>query len=214
MKILRIIDKKMELAEYIKIIKKEQKTILRAGALTAFFALIFSTYAYSGYEASVSLFLTKSGTQQTDEFKYDGYYALESGEIISDNIEKWLKSPQIVSEIYSEARMDPDFKNIKNYKKKFTANKMSNQYVEVSFETESAESAEKISSAIDRVLNRKMNELSAESGEEISFSIEETDPVIVEKRPDLPLNIFTGLLSGLFLGTFFIFLKRYLDKVK
>ncbi|MDD3190203.1 MAG: hypothetical protein PHI66_00720 [Candidatus Pacebacteria bacterium] len=204
----------MELAEYIRIIKKEQKTILKAGALTAFFALIFSTYAYTGYEASVSLFLTKSGTQQTDEFKYDGYYALESGEIVSDNIEKWLKSPQVVSEIYSEARMDPGFRNIKNYKKKFTANKMSNQYVEVSFETDSAESAEKISSAINRVIKRKMNEMSAESEEEISFSVKETDPVIIEKKSNLPLNVFAGLFSGLFLGTFFVFLKRYLNKAK
>jgi capsular polysaccharide biosynthesis protein len=80
----------MELKEYIKIIRKEFKLILIAAIITGSSALLFSTIQPVKYETSLSLFVNKDKTQETDDFKYDGYYALQASEIISDSIEQWL----------------------------------------------------------------------------------------------------------------------------
>lgn len=199
----------MELKSYLKIVRKERKMILTFAAVTALSAWIFSISMPAKYETSVSLLLKKEGSQPTDEFKYNGYYALESGKIIADNIEKLLQSPLVVDEIYRNSAVDPAFKNIKGYKKKFTAHKMSNMYVEVSFEAESREDAEKISRALTETVGRKVEETKKESEEEIAFSIDNSQPIIIESRPDARVNTLAGLISGLLLGTLAAFLKKY-----
>ena len=199
----------MELKEYLKIIKKNSKLILIIGIIAGVSAFVFSAVQPIKYETSLSLSIIKDKTQVTDDFKYDGYYALQSSEIIADSIEQWLKSPEIVNAIYQKAEVEQDFKNIKSYTKKITAHKMSPQFVEVKFKGNSREEVEKVSTAIAEVVNAKIKKLKEASEQEISFSINSGNPVIVENKPDAVLNLIIGLISGLFVGVFFVFGRRY-----
>ncbi len=199
----------MELKSYLKIISSEKNMILAATLMTAAAAWIFSLYAAASYDASVSLFITKDGTQTTDGFKYDGYYALESGEIVADNIEKMLQSPQLVESIYAASGIDPAFRNLKAYKKKFSAKKMSNSYVEVSFEANSRGDAERLAAALSEAVGKEMQDTKARSDSEVDFSIKNNPPVILEDKPDATMNFAIGLLSGAFLGIFAAFIKKY-----
>jgi capsular polysaccharide biosynthesis protein len=199
----------MELKEYIKIIKKRSKLILVVATITGSFAFLFSTIQPVKYETSLSLFINKNETQETDDFKYDGYYALQASEIIADSIEQWLKSPEFVNAVYQKAQVDQDFRNIKSYTKKFTAKKMSAQYVEVKFKSNNRQEAEKVSSAIAEAVNSKVKALGENSEREISFSIESGNPIIIESKPSAFLNSIIGLVSGLILGIFIVFGKEY-----
>ena len=200
----------MELKEYLKIIKRDSKLIIIISIVTAVSAFAFSIAQPIKYETSLSLSIIKDSTQITDDFKYDGYYAFQSSEIIADSIEQWLKSPEVVNAIYQKAEIKQDFKNIKSYTKKFTAQKMSPQYVEVKFKSETTEEAKKVSMAVVEIINAKIEKLKKNSEQEISFLISSEDPVIVKSSPDAFLNLIIGLISGLALGVFVIFLRRYL----
>ncbi len=199
----------MELKEYIKIIRKNFKLILSVAIITGISAFLFSIVQPLEYEVSLSLFVNKDKTQETDDFKYDGYYALQTSEMIANSIVEWLKSPGIVNSIYQKAEVTYDFKNIKSYTKKFTVNKMSTQYVEVKFKTNSEEDAEKISLAIVEVILFKVKDLGENSEQELSFLIESGTPVIIESKPDAILNLIIGLVSGFALGIFVVFGKEY-----
>ena len=199
----------MELKEYIKIIKKKSKLILAVVVITGLSAFLFSAVQPIKYEVSLSLFVDKNRTQETDDFKYDGYYALQAGEIITGSVVEWLKSPETVNAIYQKAGIEHNFKNLRSYTKKFTAKKMFAQYVEVKFKTDSKEDAEKISTAIAEAAKSKMKNLEEKSGQEVSFLIENEKPVIIESKPDAFLNLIIGLISGLFLGIFIVFGREY-----
>ena len=201
----------MELKEYIKIIRKNFKLILSMAIITGISAFLFSVIQPLKYEVSLSLFVNKDKTQETDDFKYDGYYALQAGEIITNSVVEWLKSPEIVNSIYQKAGVAYDFKNIKSYTKKFTAKKMSAQYVEVKFKTNNEENAEKISSAVVEVIKSKVKNLGENSEQELSFLVENEKPVIIESRPNAFLNLIIGLVSGFVLGIFIVFGKEYLS---
>ena len=199
----------MELKQYLKIIRRNKKIIIAVAVLTALFSFIFSAVQPAKYETSLSLLIGKNKTQETDDFKYDGYYALQAGEIMADSAEQWLKSPEVVNAVYQKAGISPDFRNIKSYAKKFTAKKMSPQYVEVKFNTSTRREAEKISLAIVEVINDKVEMLEKNSEREISFSISGGNPVIAEDNPNIFLNLFIGFISGLALGVFAVFGKEY-----
>lgn len=200
----------MELKEYIKTIKKNLKLILIIGIVTAVSAFLFSLMRPVKYETSLSLTVIKDKTQLTDDFKYDDYYALQSGGIIADSTEQWLKSPEVVNAIYQRSQINYEFKDIKSYAKKFTAKKMSPQYVEVKFKSDTKGEAEKISAAIAEVINAKVEKLKESNGQEVSFLVNGENPIIIENKPDTILNLIIGLISGLALGIFVVFLRRYL----
>ncbi len=199
----------MELKSYLRIIGSEKNMIIVSTLATAAAAWIFSLCAPANYEASVSLFVAKNGTQATEEFKYDGYYALESEKIIADNVEKMLQSPQLVERIYAASGVDPAFRNLKAYKKRFTAKKMSNSYVEVSFEASSREDAEKLAAALSEAVKAEVREAESRSGSEVAFSVKDSAPIILEDKPDAETNFLIGLLGGAFLGIFAALLKKY-----
>lgn len=199
----------MELKALLKIFRQERRLIALLTLGTALFALLFAAYLNRGVEVSVSLFLDKRGSQATDQFKFDGYYALEAGEIVADNVEKSLQSPQVVEEIYRQSGIDPAFRRIKNYRKRFTAHKMSNQYVEVSFAAASRSDAEALARELVAAVNRNLLAFETASESEVAFAAAPTAPVIVEKRPDFPLTALVGLVSGFCLGLFTALLKRY-----
>ena len=204
----------MELKQYLKIIKQNAKLVLIIAVLTALFSFVFSVIQPVKYETSLSLLISKNKTQQTDDFKYDGYYALQASEIIADSIQQWVKSPEIVSAVYQKARIDSDFKNIKGYTKKFTAKKMSSQYVEVKFSAITKEDAEKISRAVVEVINNKVEALEKNSEGEVAFFIESGEPIIIKNKPDLLFNLFIGFISGLVLGVFAVFGREYFSNKK
>ncbi len=199
----------MELKQYLKIIKENAKLILIITLLTVLFSFVFSAIKPTKYDASLSLLISPNKTQETDDFKYNGYYALQAGEIIADSTEQWIKSPEFVSAVYQKVQLDPNFRNIKGYAKKFKADKMSSQYVEVKFETDTKEEAEKISQAITKILNNKTEILAENSQEELSFVIVGSQPIILESRPNIVFNMIIGLIAGLFLGIFTVFGRRY-----
>jgi len=201
----------MELKEYLKIVKKNFKLIIIIGIITAVSAFAFSVAQPVKYETSLSLSIIKDKTQITDDFKYNGYYALQTSEIIANSIEQWLKSPEIVDAIYRKAEINQDFEDIKSYTKKFTAKKMSSQYVEVKFKSDTREEAERISTATVEIINNKTEKLKEISEQEVSFSVSSENPVIVESKADVFLNSIIGLVSGMALGIFVVFLRRYLS---
>jgi len=81
--------------------------------------------------------------------------------------------------------------------------------VEVKFNTPAKKEAKKISQAITEVINDKAATLKKNSAEEVSFLVSGTSPVIIEDNPNIFLNLFIGFISGLALGVFTVFGKRY-----
>jgi len=202
----------MDLKEYLKLIKKNSRLIITVCAITGISTFLFSILRPIKYDVSQSLFINKNGSQETDDFKFDGYYAFEAADTLSDSIGEWLKSPEVVSAIYGKSGIDPSFKNIKSYSKKFKAKKLSAEFVEVKFETKNIEEAGKISEAIVDVVNSKTASLKDFSGGEVSFSIAGGAPIVVENKLDALLNFVIGIASGLFLGIFIALSREYFSK--
>ncbi|MFA6097253.1 MAG: hypothetical protein WC788_06515 [Candidatus Paceibacterota bacterium] len=200
----------MDLKEYLKLIKKNHRLIITVCAITGISTFLFSILRPITYDVSQSLFIHKNGSQETEDFKFDGYYAFEAADTLSDSIGEWLKSPEIVNEIYSRSGIDPAFKNIKSYSKKFKAKKLSAEFVEVKFESKNADEAGKISKAIIEVVNSKTTSFEKASNGEVSFLISGGMPVIVENKLDALASFVIGIASGLLLGIFIALSREYL----
>ncbi len=199
----------MEFKEYLKILRQEKNIIIGSIIVLMIFATIATLEKPVSFASDLVLLISRKGTQATDNYKYDGYYAVQASDIFSDNISQWLASASIASEIYSRAGIKSDFTDFKNFSKVFKANKLSSQYVEVRYETKDEQSAKIIARAIRDVLQEKTDSLSKSSNEEISFNIIYNDPLVIKSENSIWRNNLLAVFGGLFLGVLLAFAKNY-----
>lgn len=199
----------MELKEYLKIFKKEKNVISGAILSVLVLTLIFSGLRGVYFDNDMLLLISRSGTQNTPDYKYDGYYAVQASDIFADNVSQWLASASIASEIYLKAKAESEMRSLKDFSKAFKADKLSSQYVRVRFQSKDRDTAKKISYAMIDVLQKKADLLSESSVEQISFKVIYSDPLSVENKSDLLSNGILAVIGGLFLGIFMALGKNY-----
>jgi len=202
----------MELREYLKILRQEKNIISGSVVILMVFATIFTLLKPVSFSSDLALLISRKGTQATDNYKYDGYYAVQASDIFSDNISQWLASASVASEIYSRANMKADFTDFKQFSKIFKATKLSSQYVDVRYSAKDEQSAKVIARAIVDVLQEKTDSLSKSSNEEISFNIIYNDPLVVRSENSIWWNNLLAAIGGLFLGILLAFGKNYFGK--
>lgn len=201
----------MELKEYIGIFKKEKKVISGTILSVLVFVLILSGLKGAYYDNDMLLLISRSGTQNTPDYKYDGYYAVQASDIFSDNVSQWLGSASIANEIYTRAKAESEMRSLKDFSKVFKADKLSSQYVRVRYQTSSREAAIKLAHAMADVLQEKADLLSKSSVEQIGFKVIYSDPLSVESKSDLLFNGILAVIGGLFLGIFMALGKNYFE---
>jgi capsular polysaccharide biosynthesis protein len=201
----------MELKLYLQIIKQQKKVIFITAVLVGFFAFIFSFFAPTVYETSLSVEIERKNIQETSDFRYDDYYALKASEMFVDSMAKWFSNPEFVTQICQKAEVDIKGASLRNLKKKIRANKMSAQYLEIKFKSKTREESKKISSAISSTIKEKSKNLGWTNAKENIFSIKTSEPIIIEKNPLIFLNTLIGLFSGLFIGILIGFFRKYLE---
>lgn len=199
----------MELKEYLKIFKKEKNTISTAVLALLVLTLVFSGLKGAFYDNDMLLLISRNGTQNTEYYKYDGYYAIEASDTFTDNIRQWLSSASVASEIYVRAGEESGKESLKDFSKIFAADKLSSQYVRVRYASKDKETAIKLAHAITDILQEKADLLSAASAEQIGFKIIYSEPLSVESKSDFLLNGVLAVIGGLFLGIFMALGKNY-----
>jgi capsular polysaccharide biosynthesis protein len=111
----------MELKEYINIIKKELKLFISITVIIILAAFAYFYLRPVSYLASLTLNITRLGSQETPDFKYDDFYRLQADEKFAETLVQWLKDPRMVTDIFSSTGLDVQNKNLKELRKSLKA---------------------------------------------------------------------------------------------
>lgn len=161
------------------------------------------------YSASLALTVSRAGTQNAADYKYDNYYALRAGDEFGNVVEGWFKTPEMAQTIYKIANLEMTGSSLTSLSRRFQAAKISAGTVEVRFGGASAEMVQAIGRAVTAAASAKAAELSAVSGQGLSFSVTGSDMVIMENASAIWRNSLVGLLMGLVFGFFVKSGKEY-----
>lgn len=201
----------MELKEYIKIIKKSQKLFFGTIFVIVAIALGYFYFLPVRYDASLTFNITRAGSQETADYKYDDYYRLQADERFVDTIVAWLKSPRVVSDIYTAANMDKDAFSLRGLSKNLAAEKRSSQVVAVTFSADTPAEAQKISAGLVNVINGNTEALNKDQKENNWFKIIYGAPVIAKYQPNYGIIFLAALCLGIFLAFWAALVKHYLN---
>lgn len=191
----------MELKNYFQWFKKIRFILLFA-LVVALAAGTFSWFKEEKYSASLSILVSRLGTQQAADYKYDSYYALRATDEFGETIVGWLKTPEIASAVYQKAGISSAPESLAGLSRKFKAFKASPNLVEIRYGSNSEDEARKLAQAVGEVLTEKINLIYASSWQGIGFVILPGTPVIVKNTAAVWWTVLAGFLVGLAVGFF------------
>ena len=201
----------MELKEYLNILKTHIKAFILVVVLTMIAGIAYLTFRPVSFDTSLTLNITRSGTQTTADYKYDDFYRLQADEKFAETVVEWIKSPRTVSDIYASSDINASQFSLGKMEKSFRSEKLSSQIVSVKFSTDTPEKAKKISDSINKVIAKNIASLNLNQKEENWFEIVAQDPVITQSRLNFWLVILAALTAGIFLGLWTVLIIHYLQ---
>ena len=192
----------MEFKEYLQIIKKKLNLFLTIIILIVAGASAYFYFQPIFYNVSLTLNITRIGTQQTQDFRYDNFYRLQADEKFTETVTEWFKSPRILADIHKDAGLE-------NKTIKIAAEKRSSQIVAIKFSTAAPEAAKKISASAVKVISQNIQNLNKDQKDETWFEIVAGDPVIAKNIPNYKIIFLASLLAGIFLGFWTVMVRHY-----
>lgn len=200
----------MDLKEYIQIIKTNSRLFLVIVALSVVGGFTYSYISSKSFETSLTLNITRIGSQKTPDFKYDGFYRLQADEKFAETVVEWLKSPRIVYDIYTEAGAYSQKLTMSRLAKSLRSEKLSSQLVSVNFSAPDEKTSQKIAGAISKIISENIQSLNKDQKEDTWFEIVARDPVIMKKSYEKETVLLFSLLVGIFLGFWAAMVRHYL----
>lgn len=202
----------MELKEYLAIIKNNLAVFLVAIILIIVGSFSYFIFRPVFYDASLVLNITRSGTQETTDYKYDNFYRLQADEKFAETVVQWLKTPRVVADILSAANVDARNFNSKKLSGIFDAENLSAQIVLVSYGGKNPEEAKKISESVVSIISKNTELLNRDQKDNNWFEIVAQAPVISKRDFSAPIVLGGSFLVGMFIAFWVVMIRHYLKK--
>ncbi|OGI17075.1 MAG: hypothetical protein A3J63_03710 [Candidatus Moranbacteria bacterium RIFCSPHIGHO2_02_FULL_40_12b] len=194
----------MELKEYIAIFKKNFRIFLLTVGIVLIGGLVFYKLTPLTYKIILDLNVTRTGIQETGDYQYDNFYRLQADERFADTVARWLGSPWIQEKIYSGANAGSEQRKIK-------AQRLSSQFIQVTFVLRDRSHAKNVSRSIVENINKQAEELNKYQKEKNWFTVLGNEPVVRENKIGLALAAVIFLALGIFIGIWVVFIKNYFN---
>jgi len=135
------------------------------------------------YVASESFAINPINRQNTSEYQYGGYYALQATDLFAQTVISWLATPSVLQEAYTAAKIDPEIKTVDSLPARFKVKKYSSQNIVVRFSERNEVRATELSRSIRQVMEQKASQLNQTADNKSTFEIVGTDAVVAPSKP-------------------------------
>ncbi|MBI5037093.1 MAG: hypothetical protein HZC01_00065 [Candidatus Kerfeldbacteria bacterium] len=175
-------------------------------------ALLFALTAAVQFDTSISFSINRTNTLETQQYQYDGYYAIQASDLFSQTVMSWFLTPSVLLEIYDSAEIDPNISSIEELTSRFKTRKYSPQNIVVRYQERDRPTADRIAQAITAVVEQRAAEANKTIEQEALFEVKGGTPVIVEKKPSAIINTIIGLVAGFVLSVVTVYSFEYIRR--
>jgi capsular polysaccharide biosynthesis protein len=199
----------MNTNEHTTLIKKYFWLIVVVTLLVGVSTFIWSKMTPTIYRTSISFAVNRINKQDTAEYQFDGYYAIQASDLFSQTVVSWFYTPSFILEVYDTAGVTPKIETLEKFTAQFKTKKYSAQNIVVTYPERDRDTAEKIANGIADNLSQRTQELNKSSDQKALFEVVGSKPVIVEQSSNTATKTVLGLLVGFVAALGFIYLVRY-----
>lgn len=192
---------------YLKILLEKKLLIIAFALVIGLVSLIVSFFLPSKYQADISLTVHRINRENTSDFQYDNYYAVQASEYVSNTLVSMFAMPSIVSEIYKEAGLEEI--SVNQAIKSIKARQLSAHLVSVTVKLKNEEESRKVADSISKIISEKISKVEVTNMGKNSFAVEFSEPIVTRKKIDPVVILISGFVAGFLAACGFVFLKHY-----
>lgn len=176
------------------------RSIVLVAVLAAVVTAVLTTRLPRQVEVVQTLTIPVPDRPSTNEYEFDGYYALQATEIFADTLAGWLTSADLVAEAYDRAAMPRPATSVRRLARVFVARKVSGQLVELRFQTAREADARRLLQEVDRLIAERAVAFNESGRSALAFSIHPQDPLILPVQRSVPIRALVAALvaAGVF----------------
>lgn len=196
----------MELREAIGIYRARRPMIVMIVGVVVAGAYLWAYFQPIRYETSTSFAVNRVNKTQTADYEFDGYYALQSADLIADTVISLLQTPSVLTEIYDQAGIDIDPASFGELTSRFTTKKFSAQNIVLTFSSATDDEAKRLAQTTAEVMRSRVDSLNRSADNLALYELAASEPVILRAKPNPVMvglgSAFAGLILALFLVPF------------
>ena len=204
----------MTFFQFVKIIRQRFISIISIAIIVAIASVLIIKALPQKFDASVSLNIARVNREETPDYQYDGFYAIQASNLFADTVISWLETPATVREIYQQSGVDTNAMSLSAFSSRFSAKKMSSQNVVVRFSSKNEQEMKKMSASLVSIISKKAQDSLQTAKNQPVFELKAADPLIVRREYDAALVALAGFLTGLVLGVLWALGKNYFDEIE
>lgn len=195
--------------EHTALIKKHFWVIIFITLLVGASTFVWAKMTPKVYRTSISFAVNRINKQDTAEYQFDGYYAIQASDLFSQTVVSWFYTPSFILEVYDTAGITPKIESLEKFTAQFKTKKYSAQNIVVTYPERDRDTAQKIADGIVVNLDQRTRDLNQSSDQKALFEVVGSKPVIVEQPSDTVTKTLLGLLVGLVAALGIVYLVRY-----
>ena len=194
---------------FLKIINQYKIKIIAIALIVGILAVLIAEFLPAKYDASVALNVIRVNREETSDYQYDGFYAIQASNLFAETIVSWLETPAVVKDIYEQSGKKGAISGLSSLCGAFKTKKLSSQNITVKFSSKTEEEAKMLASSLVSVVEKK-SQMSLETAKkEAVFEVKSADPVIIKRAYGAAITFFAGLITGLVFGILWATGKNY-----
>jgi capsular polysaccharide biosynthesis protein len=199
----------MDLKQYLSVPIRRYKTIIIIILLFLLSFLFIASYKGNTYPVTMFYTISLDDDQETTDFKYSSFYAIQSGLEFTRTVSGWFEDPAFESQVFEIAKInkDEELNILKKLLGFFSSKRVERQNIRVTFSSSQDERSHKIAEALTTVLNIRLDEYNENSNTKYKIALS-SKWVELKEVPYL-LVILLSIFMGLFGGALFVYIYEY-----
>ncbi len=141
----------------------------------------------AAHQVHFSYLISLSEREAANEFRFDGFYALQATDLFAQTLARWIQTPEVIVAAYQEAGLASPTENPRELTRLIRADKTAPQLVQVTVEETSKEEALQVAEALQKVMEKNIAEYDTQGIPALAFRVVPTTPWAGQSEISVPI---------------------------
>lgn len=183
-------------------VQKAMPVLVLISVVVTTVAFLFARQIGPTHQVHFSYLVSLSQRDESEDFRFDGFYALQATDLFSTTLAEWTKTPEVIIAAHREAGLAVKDEDPRGLARLVTASKAAPQLVQVTVKHKDKQAAEKLTDGLVVVMKQNVERYHEQAIPAVQFRVTTTEPWTGASQLSLPL-----IVVGTFVFTFFISLN-------
>ncbi|MBI1833721.1 MAG: hypothetical protein HYR90_02755 [Candidatus Andersenbacteria bacterium] len=161
---------------YVEALKRSLLWLLGFSVALAVLAWAVASTIKPSHQVYFSYLVSLAEREPAEEFRFDGYYAIQATDLFAATLAKWIGTPEVISAAYEAAEIEEIGSDPRQLVRAVHAEKTAPQLVEVVVQHKNPDTAKKLASGLMSVMDRNIDQYHDQGIPALQFRVVTTEP--------------------------------------